>query len=49
MIELERSDAARKVLEEAANELELMSGAEQYERAWRKAAAFLRAFKPKSV
>lgn len=47
VIELERADAARQALEEAANALETMSGAEQYQRAWRKAADFLRAFKPK--
>jgi hypothetical protein len=47
VIELERADAARKALEEAANQLETMSGAEQYQRAWRKAADFLRGFKPK--
>lgn len=45
-IELERADAARMALEEAANEIEAMRGAEQYERAWRKAADFLRSFKP---
>lgn len=49
VIELERADAARKALEEAANALELMSGAEQYERAWRKAAAFLRTFRPRTA
>ena len=47
VIELERADAARKALEEAANQLETMSGAEQYQRAWRKAADFLRGFRPK--
>jgi hypothetical protein len=47
VIELERADAARKALEEAANELETMAGAEQYQRAWRKAADFLRSFRPK--
>lgn len=47
MIELERADAARMALEEAANALEVMNGAEQYQRAWRKAADFLRAFRPK--
>lgn len=49
MIALERKDAARLALDEAANALELLSGAEQYQRAWRKAADFLRAFKPKSI
>lgn len=49
MIELERADAARKALEEAANELEIKPGAEQYQRAWRKAADFLRSFKPKAT
>lgn len=48
VIELERDDAVRKALEQAANELETMSGAEQYQRAWRKAADFLRTFRPKS-
>lgn len=47
VIELERADAARKALDEAANALELLSGADQYQRAWRKAADFLRTFKPK--
>ena len=47
VIELERADAARRALDEAANALELLSGAEQYQRAWRKAADFLRTFKPK--
>lgn len=45
-VELERADAARLALEEAANALELKHGAEQYMRAWRKAADFLRVFKP---
>jgi hypothetical protein len=49
VIELERADAARKALEEAANELEMKHGAEQYQRAWRKAADFLRSFRPKSA
>lgn len=45
-IELERADAARQALEEAANALEIRQGAEQYMRAWQKAADFLRTFKP---
>jgi hypothetical protein len=49
VIELERADAARRAREEAANALETMSGAEQYQRAWRKAADFLRAFRPKAA
>lgn len=49
VIELERADAARRALEEAANELETMAGAEQYQRAWRKAADFLRTFRPKAA
>lgn len=49
MITLERADAARRALEEAANALETMGGAEQYQRAWRKAADFLRAFRPKAA
>lgn len=43
-IELERDDAARQALEEAANALELRGGNELYQRAWRKAADFLRTF-----
>jgi hypothetical protein len=49
MIELERADAVRKALDEAANAIELMNGAEQYQRAWRKAADFLRSFKPRAM
>lgn len=45
-IAIERSDAARLALDEAAKELETRRGAEQYMRAWRKAAEFLRAFRP---
>lgn len=48
-VELERADAARQALEEAANALELRHGAEQYMRAWRKAADFLRTFRPGQV
>lgn len=43
-IELERSDAARRALEEAANALEILAGNELYQRAWRRAADFLRSF-----
>lgn len=42
-IELERADAARKALEEAATALETKSGNELYRRAYRIAADFLRA------
>lgn len=49
IIQLERSDAVREAFEEAANALELRSGAEQYQRAWRIAADFLRSFKPKCL
>lgn len=45
-VELERAEAARLALDEAANALELLGGADQYQRAWRKAADFLRMFKP---
>lgn len=43
-IELEREDAARKALEDAANALEMRAGNELYQRAWRRAADFLRVF-----
>lgn len=46
VIELERADAARAALDEAAKQLDAKHGAEQYQRAWRKAATFLRSFKP---
>lgn len=49
MIELERADAARKALEAAANALELRSGNELYQRAWRKAADFIRTFDFKNI
>jgi hypothetical protein len=45
-IALERDDAVRQAFEEAANALEIRQGAEQYMRAWRIAADFLRLFKP---
>lgn len=48
MIELERADASRKVLEEFANFLEMKNGADQYERAWRIAANDARMFRPKA-
>jgi hypothetical protein len=44
VIELERQDAAYRVLEEAANALEIRGGNELYQRAWRLAADFLRSF-----
>jgi hypothetical protein len=47
-VELERADAARRALDEAALALEVKHGAEQYMRAWRKAAGFLRTFKPQA-
>jgi len=43
-IELERDDADRRALENAANALEMRGGNELYQRAWRLAADFLRAF-----
>lgn len=49
VIKLERADAVRTAFDEAANALELMNGAEQYQRAWRKAADFLRTFKPRTL
>jgi hypothetical protein len=42
VIELERQDAAYRVLEEAANALEISGGNELYQRAWRLAADFCR-------
>lgn len=42
-IELERADAARGALEEAANMLETRGGNEVYRQAWRKAADLIRA------
>jgi hypothetical protein len=44
-LDLERDDAARKALDDAANALEMLGGADQYQRAYRKAADFLRAFR----
>lgn len=49
LIELEREDAARKALEDAANALELRGGNELYQRAWRRAADFLRTFDFKNL
>lgn len=48
-VELEQVDAARQALDEAANALELLGGADQYQRAYRKAADFLRAFRWRPV
>jgi len=47
-VALERADAARQALDEAASALEKLEGADQYERAWRKAADFLRMFRPQA-
>lgn len=44
-IELERADAARKALEDAAVALERRGGNELYQRAWRIAADFLKSIK----
>lgn len=45
LIELERADAARKALEDAAVALERRGGNELYQRAWRIAANFLKSIK----
>jgi len=42
LIELERNDAARAALEEAANQLEMKAGNEVYRRAWRIGADYIR-------
>jgi hypothetical protein len=44
-IELERSDAARKVLEDAAKDLESRRGGDTYQKAFKTAAALLRSMK----
>lgn len=44
-IELEREDAARQALTEAAGMLERRGGNELYQRAWRIAADFLKSIK----
>ena len=49
MVDLERADAARRALEDAANQLEAMGGNELYRRAWRIAADFLRTIPYKSA
>lgn len=48
-VKLERADAARRALEDAANQLEAMGGNELYRRAWRIAADFIRAIPYKSA
>jgi hypothetical protein len=47
MIELERSDAARKALEDAAKDLEAQKGGSTYQKAFKAAAAILRRTKSK--
>jgi len=46
VIELERSDAVRKALEDAAVKLEGQAGNSVYLAAWRKAARIIRLMKP---
>jgi hypothetical protein len=46
MIELERADAARRALEDAAAKLEGQAGNSVYVAAWRKAARLIRLMKP---
>jgi hypothetical protein len=46
VIELERADAARKALEDAAAKLEGQAGNSVYVAAWRKAARLIRLMKP---
>lgn len=46
LIELERTDAARKALERAAEALEVRSGNDVYQRAWKAAARLIRSLKP---
>lgn len=45
VIELERSDAARKALEEAAQRVESQEGGETYQKAYKASAALLRRLK----
>jgi len=45
VIELERADAVRKALEEAAQKLEAQSGNETYRKAFKASAALLRHLK----
>jgi hypothetical protein len=44
-IELERADAARKALEEAAQKIERQDGGETYQKAYKASAALLRNLK----
>lgn len=46
MIALERADAARRALEDAAARLEVQAGNSVYVAAWRKAARLIRLMKP---
>lgn len=46
LIELERTDAARKALERAAEAVEKRSGNDVYQRAWKAAARLIRSLKP---
>jgi len=47
VIELERGDAARRALEEAARKVEAQEGGETYRRAFKAAAQLLRDLKAK--
>lgn len=46
LIELERTDAARRALEEAASKIEGQAGNSVYVAAWRRAARLIRLMKP---
>jgi DNA polymerase/3'-5' exonuclease PolX len=46
LVELERAEAVRKALEEAAYKLEAQAGNSVYMAAWRKAARLIRLMKP---
>jgi hypothetical protein len=45
VVELERADAARKALEEAAQRIEAQEGGETYRKAFKASAAMLRRLK----
>lgn len=45
VIELERADAARKALEEAAKRIEAQEGGQTYQKAYKAAAELLRRWK----
>jgi hypothetical protein len=45
VIELERADAARKALEEAARRIEAQEGGQTYQKAYKAAAELLRRWK----